>query len=369
MVQIKLNDCRGDLSKSWFLYFWLTTEDGKQVRYKRYISRRIKTASARRQKAHEMTLELRQRLADGWDPQSQSNPGDVKLSVALSHVLAFKKTSVRYRSWQAYKLAVKFLLLYLRSCKLDNIACEDFGHSLAMKYLDWCKIKRNLSNNTYNKYVGHLRTLFNDMVARDYIQKNPFTRIKKLTGEKPGIVALTRSELDMVTRYLPEYNYHLYLVAQLIFGCFLRPAEIVKIRARDVDLSKGIIVVPAGISKNKKQSAVVVPNNCARVMQELRVDLLPGDYYLVGKSLMPGRTPTHVNRLHEAWKGFCQRYDLQHTLYNLKHTGCGMAVEQGINIRDIQLQLRHHSLDMTQQYLDRFCRLPSNQLVERFPEL
>ena len=46
-----------------------------------------------------------------------------------------------------------------------------------------------------------------------------------------------------------------------------------------------------------------------------------------------------------------------------------MAIENGINIRDLQLQLRHSNLEMTQIYLDKFNRRPSEKLANDFPDL
>ena len=46
-----------------------------------------------------------------------------------------------------------------------------------------------------------------------------------------------------------------------------------------------------------------------------------------------------------------------------------MAIENGINLRDLQLQLRHSSLEMTQVYLDKFKRQPSEKLANNFPDL
>lgn len=40
-----------------------------------------------------------------------------------------------------------------------------------------------------------------------------------------------------------------------------------------------------------------------------------------------------------------------YSFYSLKHTGVVRAVKAGVNIKEIQLQLRHHSLDMVNEYL------------------
>ena len=53
-------------------------------------------------------------------------------------------------------------------------------------------------------------------------------------------------------------------------------------------------------------------------------------------------------------------------IYDFKHTGNGMAFDQGFNSRDIQLQNRHSSLDETQRYLNKFRRVASDKFREEF---
>lgn len=53
--------------------------------------------------------------------------------------------------------------------------------------------------------------------------------------------------------------------------------------------------------------------------------------------------------------------------YSWKHTGAVMAVKGGINIKDLQLQLRHHSLDMVNEYLKNLGVTDSERLLNHFP--
>ncbi len=42
-------------------------------------------------------------------------------------------------------------------------------------------------------------------------------------------------------------------------------------------------------------------------------------------------------------KGYC--------MYSWKHTGAIAAVKAGVSVKELQMQLRHHSLDETDKYL------------------
>ena len=47
----------------------------------------------------------------------------------------------------------------------------------------------------------------------------------------------------------------------------------------------------------------------------------------------------------------------------------GMAIEQGANIRDVQLHLRHTNINTTEIYLKAFRSSTSKEFIEKFPEL
>ena len=47
----------------------------------------------------------------------------------------------------------------------------------------------------------------------------------------------------------------------------------------------------------------------------------------------------------------------------------GLALESGISVRDLQLHLRHSSLEETQVYLEKFSRDTTDKLVKMFPNL
>jgi hypothetical protein len=58
-----------------------------------------------------------------------------------------------------------------------------------------------------------------------------------------------------------------------------------------------------------------------------------------------------------------------YAFYSWKHTGVVKAVMSGINIKELQLQLRHHSLDMVNEYLKNLGILQSKSIIERFPSI
>jgi integrase len=55
--------------------------------------------------------------------------------------------------------------------------------------------------------------------------------------------------------------------------------------------------------------------------------------------------------------------------YSWKHTGVVKAYKAGINMKDLQMQLRHHSLDMVNEYLKNLGVMDSDRIRDLFPAI
>ena len=101
-----------------------------------------------------------------------------------------------------------------------------------------------------------------------------------------------------------------------------------------------------------------------------RFDLnYPKEYFLFSTSCKRGPEERTGRMAHEYWTAFCKMHGIKKFLYHLKHTGNGLAVENGITVRDLQLHNRHSDLKMTQRYLDRFSRKATESIVKGFPSI
>ena len=245
---------------------------------------------------------------------------------------------------------------------------DDFSYHHAQEFMDFTQTKLKNSNRTYNNRVTAMKTLFKVLVKREWILSNPFDKIDHLPEEDPAIVAFSTEDLINMQKNLPSWNYDLYVCACLIFYCFIRPQEMVRLTVSNFNLKSRMIVIPGKASKNKKQEVVQIPNAMVPVLMKLDLNY-PGDYFVFSKNQQRGKVEYAPTRMAEAWRVFAKQYGIDKNLYSLKHTGVGMAIESGINIRDLQLQLRHSSLEMTQIYLDKFNRRPSEKLANNFPDL
>jgi integrase len=208
------------------------------------------------------------------------------------------------------------------------------------------------------------------LVSREYINSNPFQKIKKLETEDPEIVSFTKSELQLIKNTLPEYDSNLFLISQFIFYTFIRPAELTRLRIEHIDFTKKVISISGMTAKNKKTKMVTMPRQFSELLGKYNLNKFPKNFFIVSSGLKPGLKQIAPTRIAERWRTYADLFniDKRKTIYNLKHTGVGMAIENNINIRALQLHLRHSSLEMTQIYVEQFNKIGGEEIEFNYPD-
>ena len=365
----KLFDAGGDLLKRWYVYYsFRSPETGKFRLFQKWIPQKIMSCSGRSDKAHAMIKSINMKLRQGFNPFAQIEKKYSTILTAVKYVVSVKETTCRKRTHHTYSSMVNTFEEWLINKHLDNIPVEDFNYYHAVEFMDYTMNKLKNGNRTYNNRASAMKSIFKVLVKREWILYNPFEKVEYLPEEQAEIRAFTTDELILMQETLPQYNYNLYVCACLIFYCFIRPQELVRLKVENINLRKRVIIIPGRASKNKKQEVVRIPDPLFPILIDFDMNF-PGDYYLFGKNLQRGTVEYAPTRMAEAWRKYAEETGIGKNLYSLKHTGVGMAIENGINIRDLQLQLRHSNLEMTQVYLDKFNNRPSDRLSANFPDL
>jgi integrase len=249
----KLFDAGGDLSKRWYVYYsFRSPETGKFRLFQKWIPQKIMTCSGRRDKAHAIIKSINQKLRQGFNPFAHIEKKYSSVSSAMKYVISIKETSCRKRTYHTYSSMVHIFDEWLKKKKLENLPVDDFNYYPAQEFMDYTKTKLHNSNRTHNNRVTAMRTIFKLLVKREWILINPFEKIDMMPKEQAEIIAFNMDELMTMQQYLPQWNYDLYVCACLIFYCFIRPQELVRLKVSNIYLVNRAIVIPGRVSKNKK---------------------------------------------------------------------------------------------------------------------
>lgn len=363
-----------ETSNGWYVEYYYQGPNGNLVRVRNNVNRLVKglkkISERRAFVLKEIITPLNLKLAQGWTPLFDRAQNLSKLAVSpwedvrdsyltwITKQESRHSTMLSYRSymnqWQEFLdtfNAAKFHYIY----ELNTDICRTF--------LDWSISVKHLSNTTRDNYRTWLFSFCSWCVDAGYMKENPCAGIKSLGGghrtKKGNFAKNTSKYIDKRTRerifaWMRENDQQLLLACLLCHCCLLRPHEIAQLKVEHVHLAKSLIFVPGSIAKNKTDAWVTLPDEVAMLMLDLHVLEHPTHWYLFDKELLPAQLekPYRGDEIRKRWRSMCDTLGLPKSLwmYHLKHTGITDMVET-MPPRQVQKQARHHSLQMTEIYM------------------
>lgn len=368
----RICDCGGDLSKQWYIYFRAkdeSTGDTKQFRYKLGINR-FKKKRERQEAAKAALATVISMLEDeGWNPFEQKCETERRnLLVSLEDMLNIKSCSLRKRSVEIYRNALKFFGIWCKDMGYDTFEPSGFTKIHALEYVDYLKMKRNFSGKTCNNTVSYLKTLFFMLVERELIATNPFCAVKKSKEEKGKNVAFTSREAELVMAYMRAHDIRLYYATQFVRYAFIRRTELMYLKVGCVDLRNHTITIPSHVSKTGTQDSITIPRSLESIIMEMGLDKANPDFYIFGKDMETcAKRISRVAYFSDRHRDVISALNLRKELifYGWKHTGC---VELYNIVRDpyvVCRQCRHSDIKMTMRYL-RSLGLGINEAVREW---
>lgn len=218
--------------------------------------------------------------------------------------------------------------------------------------------------NTYNRYLIMLRPLLKAS-GMDYLLEN----YKSIRAEKTPARYLQPYQAKRLMEAIEERDEDLALFVKFIYYCFIRPGELRLLKAGDILLEDEEIRVPNTISKNRKLQYVVVPKPFMPVLKFL-YSYSPNAY--IFQSPLDASKPIGERTMYRRHQVILDQlnFGTGYTLYSWKHTGAVALAKTGkVSMKELQLQLRHHSLDETDKYLRQMGVKDLGRLKSNFPTI
>jgi integrase len=373
----KLFDANGDLNKRWFVYYYyFNKKTFKLERYKVYGCINLKDELQHRYtKAGELIKELSEKLSEGLNPSELNNKRTAGLNYSfylvtfIKSYLNTRKQGLRRKTVFTYESKIRHFIKWINEFNND-IELIDFDRNKANSYIEYLR-GEGKSNTTVNNYIIILKSLFDDMVNDEVIEKNPFNKIKKVRSSQEGKLPFKTYQKELLKEKITDKNYQLWLFVKFLYYCFIRPGELRNLRIESIDIDQGTITIDGSIAKNKKTQAVVIPLPLQEIIRKENLYKYPGNYFVFGNDGKPGKKQRAYNYFCNEHRKITRELEFssRYTLYSWKSTGAVDAVRAGLGLKDIQLQLRHSSLEMTDIYLKSIGVLDNKAIMNKFPEL
>ena len=354
-----LQDCGGDIKKRWYVSFYVwNVQKNELIRKREYSVNDYKTKAERYAFGKQRMDSINLLLSEGFHIDSRkqdSGEEELKnvttLEDALKRVLEIKKSSFRKKSYSCFSSTLSNFLSWAKKNRLNNTDVNYLDRYHAQYYMDYLIVDKGLAGKTVNNKIAYLKTLFNSLKEREIIEVSPFDKLKKQKEIRTNQnAAFEEKEIAELKKIIEKEAPVLWVFIQFIYYCYLRPGEIRMMKKENINLDSGKIFIPAVVSKNAKNDHVDIPEPFKQVLKDFLANIPEKNYIFSGRDDGKPIAADIMTRIH---KTFLKRlkFDDQHTLYSWKHTGVVMAYKAGVDIKSIQRQCRHHSIEMTDNYL------------------
>lgn len=362
----RLYDAKGDLKKRWYINFHVWSElDNRMVRRKDYDVNDYKTLAQRKAFAKKRIKEINKLLDSGYyikigvaekEAVQEVKQEQMSTKEAFDYILELKKREVKHKSYLKIRQAVDGFLAFINLKKKTLPILITKKEVVA--YSDYLVKDCNKSASTRNSYIFWIRHIFGLFLERGWVEENPAEGVKKMK-ELPSAKnkAYTREQQKNI---LELADPQLELSIMFFFYGFMRRNAIRLIKLQHINLKERQLFLPADTAKSGKGDYITLPPPLLEKLESLDLDTYPEDYYLFGKTdkeerrVIPSKIPFSVNVMYNRHRDILKQLDLDgkdYTLYSWKHSGVVAAYRAGIDIKSIQFQCCHHSLEMTDRYL------------------
>ena len=327
-----------DKGVKWFVYYsYLNPETGRMQRFKVYENLNyIEDLTEKRQQGELMVKAVNYGLSTGWNPFRRKELVSYVKNWTLNQGLNYFKQKLitrglRKRSIQTYESVLRMLQEGMRPMLNEDI--NTLTKQKILFALSTVADKKSWSNSTFNNNLTFVRSIFNFLIEADILKDNPAAKIKPMPESISRNKYFGDATFDKIKKNADP--------ALLDFILFLyhtgtRPNEARQLRYENINYESKLLLVPAGISKNKKDDYVP--------LSEYILNKYKGEGLIFGTSVN-----YYSQKFNELKKKLKLPADVN--LYSVKHTRAIHLAQDGASPYAIMQLFRHSSLEITMKYL------------------
>lgn len=218
---------------------------------------------------------------------------------------------------------------------------EQLGREEIRTFLLHLVREKKVSRSTYRQKLAAIRLLYRTTLGKDFIVEGIH---HSKSGRKLPVV-LSMDEVEDFLSALSSLKYR--AIFMTVYSAGLRVSEVVSLRITDIDSKRMVIRIQQ--SKGGKDRYVMLSKRLLLVLREYWKAARPKDYLFPGRS--PGR---HLSR-HSVWQ-MCKRamhragITKNISTHTMRHSFATHLLENGTDLRTIQILLGHRNLNTTAIY-------------------
>lgn len=339
-------------SKIYVDFYAIDPATNEKRRKKMFVSAPTKREAKKR--AQELASTITAKLREGWNPWvNESNGRNYALITdVLDRYQDYVERMDRRKTVLSYLSRLNILRKFIESRPLPLKYVFQLDKAFFNDFLDYIHIDKGRSGRTRNNYRGWCVSFCQFLVDRNFMETNPCSSIKSVREEEKKRQPLTPDMIRTMAAEIRESDPHFLLACLIEYFMFIRPSELVGLKIGDISESESYIFISGQISKNRTDGKVAMNHIIRKLMEDLHIFNLPSNWYLFGKSMLPGPKKAGPDIFNHRWTKFRKKmgWSDEYKFYSLKDSGIkDMANSRGIVVaRD---QARHSDISITNKYL------------------
>lgn len=346
----------------WYVYFSALHPVTKTMKRKRYRLNHLGGSRAARLRAgRQLQRELTTKLNNGWNPFTEARP-DLQMhsmAQALDFCMSYKAADdLRFNTMRTYRQRMQVFREWLdKHGHLDNPA-SDFMPPAAEQFCDYIKIDRGVGPRTFNNYLNDMKTFFNLLIKKRYVNYNPFVHMSIRQCDTKKREPMNEKQIRRLFEYLRAEEPHFYFLCGYCFFSAIRNTEMTRIQVGDVNTNDGFITVHSENSKTRKIRYAAITSDRFTADLQNYLSQYPKNYYLAGPGFQPVavRHPKYGQRITEKFNRIAKKLRLpKHaTFYSLKDSMGIYLLDKGATVRDLQALFGHTRISTTDKYVVKY---------------
>lgn len=210
-----------------------------------------------------------------------------------------------------------------------------------------------LSPTTVNTRLQTLKVFFRYLHQEGLIEQNPMAGIKNVRESESEIRVITVDELKRLFAVPNQRKYaefRDYVLMNLLLDTFMRINEALTLRKTDINFENNSITIRGEVSKNHKARILPMQNSTARLLKELLKEI--EEFYSDYVFLTNYGEPLTDNQFRKRLRIYSERAGLDYVVHPhlFRHTGATMFLENGGDLRHLQILLGHSDLRTVIRY-------------------
>lgn len=324
--------------------------------------------------ANRLKSEIKRKLLNGWTPFNDSKKVIWSDSIEYHKITKNRIPTYRTRktvhyystkfletkahtapsSHKSYMSKLRRLKNWLIENKLNERDVSLITIVHAKMFIESLDKPKKTASKTKNEYL-RLFSEFWSFITKDRKRlENIWSDFNKFPNDSKPQRPIKNNVLKLLKKELKKQKPQLWLAAQFMYYCFIRPGELRQMQIKHLDLYESKAVLYSGFTKASKSRVVDIAEVFVEILFKVyKLHKYPDHFYIFTKEGEPGPEPVKKNYFNRQFLKIRRQLELpeDYKFYGFKHTGAVVAIRNGADIKEIQNQMGHSSIQTTDEYL------------------